>query len=144
MAPGLVALRDDGVGATLFEPSGLRRGGCRTDDDATRCFDAPKQVGGRQPEMKTDDFWPQVPDRIAKGCIKGSSIAGWYRDRRINSQLLIKRLQPVTPMRLAGIVEYGWRMGPVRKVVGIRSGIISDKLLYHIMRRDQIADRWVL
>src|SRR5262249_40117442 len=34
--------------------------------------------------------------------------------------------------------------GPVRKVVGIRSGIISDKLLYHIMRRDQIADRWVL
>ena len=34
--------------------------------------------------------------------------------------------------------------GSVRKVVGIRSGIISNKLLYHIMRRDQIADRWVL
>jgi uncharacterized membrane protein YccC len=34
--------------------------------------------------------------------------------------------------------------GPVRKVVGIRSGIISDKLLYHIMQRDQIADQWVL
>jgi len=46
-----------------------------------------------------------------------------------------------------GLPEFGGNtgsFGPVRKVVGIRSGIISDKLLYHIMRRDQIADRWVL
>jgi len=137
MAPGLVALRDDGVGATLFEPSGLRRGGCRTDDDATRCFDAPKQVGGRQPEMKTDDFWPQVPDRVAKGCIKGSSIAGWYRDRRINSQLLIKRLQPVTPMRLAGIVEYGWRMAEKIDVDRFfRSGTNVCKLFAQQLRRE--------
>ena len=47
-------------------------------------------------------------------------------------------------MRLCEIEGFENVEGPVRKVVGIRSGIISEKLFYHIMRQDQIVDRWVL
>ena len=71
MPARLAALGDDRVDSVLFEPARLGDGGGGREGQRAGRFDARKQLGGRQAEMKADDRRPRLFNHRAQGCVEG-------------------------------------------------------------------------
>jgi hypothetical protein len=60
--------------------------------------------------METHDFGLQFLDYLAKGLVERRSVTTGYRGCRIDGELLVVGLQPLTPAHLARIVWHWRRM----------------------------------
>ncbi len=101
MAAGFGALRNDNVGAVVFEPARFLHRRRRTDDDAAGIFDALQQRRFRQTEMKARGFRLHGFDDLAHRRVERRAIGRRHWRVGIETEFLVERCEAFPPCRIA-------------------------------------------